>query len=111
MTSGVALMNFPPFEEIPEPLRDNSLIAMRFCYTGEDLEGRGEEFLKPWREAFGEPVMDTFGVMPYEAMDAISMDPVAPMGAYGHSEMLVEIEATAMAWDGKGGRDVKGRIR
>jgi enamine deaminase RidA (YjgF/YER057c/UK114 family) len=27
------------------------------------------------------------------------------------SEMLVEIEATAMAWDGKGGRDVKGRRR
>ena len=26
-------------------------------------------------------------------------------------EMLVEIEATAMAWDGKGGRDVKGRRR
>jgi enamine deaminase RidA (YjgF/YER057c/UK114 family) len=27
------------------------------------------------------------------------------------SEMLVENEATAMAWDGKGGRDVKGRRR
>jgi enamine deaminase RidA (YjgF/YER057c/UK114 family) len=26
-------------------------------------------------------------------------------------EMLVEIEATAMAWDGKGGRDVKARRR
>jgi enamine deaminase RidA (YjgF/YER057c/UK114 family) len=26
-------------------------------------------------------------------------------------EMLLEIEATAMAWDGKGGSDVKGRRR
>jgi enamine deaminase RidA (YjgF/YER057c/UK114 family) len=26
-------------------------------------------------------------------------------------EMLVDIEATAMAWEGKGGRDVKGRRR
>ena len=91
VTSGVAFMNFPPFEEIPEPLRGNSLIAMRFCYTGEDLQEQGEELLRPWREEVGEPVMDTFGVMPYEAMDAISMDPVDPMGAYGHVEMLRDL--------------------
>jgi FAD/FMN-containing dehydrogenase len=90
VTSGVAFMNFPPFEEIPEPLRGNSLIAVRACYTGEDLEEKGEELLRPWRE-FGEPVMDTFGVMPYAAMDAISMDPVDPMGAYGHVEMLRDL--------------------
>ena len=91
MTSGVAFINFPPFEEIPEPLRGNSLIAMRFCYTGEDLQEKGEELLRPWREEFGEPVMDTFGVIAYEAMDAISMDPVDPMGAYGHVEMLRDL--------------------
>ena len=90
MTSGIAFINFPPFEEIPEPLRGNSLIAVRACYTGEDLEEKGEELLRPWRE-FGEPVMDTFGVMPDEAMDAISMDPVDPMGAYGHVEMLRDL--------------------
>ena len=90
VTSGVAFMNLPPFEEIPEPLRGNSLIAVRACYTGEDLEEKGEELLRPWRE-FGEPVMDTFGVMPYAAMDAISMDPVNPMGAYGHVEMLRDL--------------------
>ena len=91
VTSGIAFINFPPFEEIPEPLRGNSLIAMRFCYTGEDLQEKGEELLRPWREEFGEPVMDTFGVMAYEAMDAISMDPVDPMGAYGHVEMLRDL--------------------
>jgi FAD/FMN-containing dehydrogenase len=90
VTSGVAFMNFPPFEEIPEPLRGNSLIAVRACYTGGDLEEKGEELLRPWRE-FGEPVMDTFGIMPYAAMDAISMDPVDPMGAYGHVEMLRDL--------------------
>ena len=91
VTSGVAFMNFPPFEEIPEPLRGNSLIAIRACYTGKDLEEKGEELLRPWREGFGEPVMDTFGVMPYEAMDMISMDPVDPIGAYGHVEMLQDL--------------------
>jgi hypothetical protein len=91
VTSGVAFMNFPPFEEIPEPLRGNSLMAVRFCYTGGDLQEKGEELLRPWREEVGEPVVDTFGVMAYEAMDAISMDPVDPMGAYGHVEMLRDL--------------------
>jgi len=95
VTSGVAFMNFPPFEEIPEPLRGNSLMAVRFCYTGEDLQEKGEELLRPWREEIGEPVMDTFGVMPYEAMDMISMDPVEPMGAYGHVEMLHDLSPEA----------------
>jgi FAD/FMN-containing dehydrogenase len=91
VTSGVAFMNFPPFEGIPEPLRGNSLMAVRFCYTGGDLQEKGEELLRPWREEIGEPVVDTFGVMPYGAMDAISMDPVDPMGAYGHVEMLRDL--------------------
>src|SRR5918999_210877 len=90
VTSGVAFMNFPPFEDIPEPLRGNSLIAVRACYTGDDLAEKGEELLRLWREV-GEPVMDTFSVMPYEAMDMISMDPVDPMGAYGHVEMLRDL--------------------
>ena len=92
VTSAVAFLNVPPMPDIPEPLRGRSVITVRFCYTGEDLEGRGEELLTPWRELgetrIGEPIMDTFGVMPYEMMDMISMDPVNPLGSYGHSEML-----------------------
>jgi len=91
VTSSVLFLNVPPMPEIPEPIRGGSFIVMRFCYTGDDLEERGEKFLKPWREAFGVPVFDTFGVLPYEMMDMISMDPVDPMGAYGHSEMLRDL--------------------
>ena len=90
VTSAVAFLNVPPMPGIPEPLKGRSVITMRFCYTGEDLEGRGEELLTPWRE-LGEPIMGTFGVMPYEMMDMISMDPVEPLGAYGHSEMLRDL--------------------
>jgi len=91
VTSAITFLNVPPLPEIPEPIRGGSFIVMRFCYTGEDLEGRGEELLKPWRETFGEPVFDTFGVMPSTMMDMISMDPVDPIGAYGHSEMLNDL--------------------
>jgi hypothetical protein len=40
--------------------------------------------------------MDTFGMMPYAAMDSISMDPVDPMGARQHSEMLSELSPEAI---------------
>jgi FAD/FMN-containing dehydrogenase len=95
VTSAVAFLNVPPMPDIPEPLRGRSVITVRFCYTGENLEEKGEDLLEPWRELgatrIGEPIMDTFGVMPYEAMDMISMDPVDPLGAYGHSEMLRDL--------------------
>ena len=95
VTSAVAFLNVPPMPDIPEPLRGRSVITMRFCHTGDDLEGRGEQLLRPWRELgetrIGEPIMDTFGVMPYQMMDMISMDPVDPLGAYGHSEMLRDL--------------------
>ena len=92
VTSSAALLNVPPMPDVPEPLSGRSVIALRFCFTGEDLEGRGQELLSPWRE-LGEPIMDTFGVMPYEMMDMISMDPVDPLGAYGHSEMLRDLSS------------------
>src|SRR4028118_2238562 len=90
VTSAVTFLNVPPIPDVPEPLRGRSVITVRFCYTGEDLAGKGEEMLAPWR-GLGDPVMDTFGVMPYEAMDMISMDPVDPLGASGHTEMVRDL--------------------
>jgi FAD/FMN-containing dehydrogenase len=90
VTSAVTFLNVPPIPDVPEPLRGRSVITVRFCYTGEDLAEKGEELHGPWR-GLGEPIMDTFGVMPYEAMDMISMDPVDPLGAYGHTEMLRDL--------------------
>lgn len=89
MTSAVTFMNIPPIPDIPEPLRGKSFITVRGCYCGDDPH-KGEELLAAWRE-FGEPEVDTFGVMPVPAMDAISMDPVDPIGASGHSELLRDL--------------------
>jgi hypothetical protein len=72
-----------------------SVIALRGCYCGES-PGDGEELVRPMREELGEPIMDTFGMMPYAAMDSISMDPVDPMGARQHSEMLSELSPEAI---------------
>ena len=89
-STGVAFLNVPPLPALPEPLRGKSVIALRGCYCGESPEA-GEELLHPVREELGEPIMDTFGKMPFAAMDSISMDPVDPMGARQHSEMLGEL--------------------
>jgi len=90
MTTAVAFMNIPPLPDIPEPLRGGSFVAVRGCYSGENPED-GEAMFRPVREGLGDPVMDTFGVMPVAAMDAISMDPVDPIGAVQRSEMLRDL--------------------
>jgi hypothetical protein len=95
MTSGVAFLNVPLLPALPEPLRGKSVIALRGCYRGES-PGDGEELVRPMREELGEPIMDTFGIMPYAAMDSISMDPVDPMGARQHSEMLRDLSPEAI---------------
>ena len=90
MMSAATFRNFPPLPMIPEPFRGRSFIAVRGCYCGGDL-GEGEEVLRPVQRALGEPEIDTFAVMPAAAMDSISMDPVSPIGAYSHSEMLRDL--------------------
>jgi FAD/FMN-containing dehydrogenase len=90
MTSGVAFLNVPPLPALPELLRGKSVIALRGCYCGE-TPGDGEELVRPMREELGEPIMDTFGMMPYAAMDSISMDPVDPMGTRQHSELMSDL--------------------
>jgi FAD/FMN-containing dehydrogenase len=94
-STGVAFLNIPPLPALPELLRGRSVIALRGCYCGES-PGDGEEMLRPVREELGEPIMDTFGPMPFAAMDSISMDPVDPMGARQHSEMLRELSPEAI---------------
>jgi FAD/FMN-containing dehydrogenase len=93
-TAAVTFLNIPPIPEIPEPLSGGSFISVRGCYCGESPEA-GEELLRPWRD-FGEPVVDTFRVMSYREMDMISMDPVDPIGAYTHVEMLGDLTPEAI---------------
>ena len=94
MTTAIAFMNFPSLPAFPEPLRGKSFISVRGCYCGDPVEG-GEELLGPWR-GFGEPQVDTFRVMPHQQMDMISMNPVDPIGAYTHVELLGELSPEAI---------------
>jgi FAD/FMN-containing dehydrogenase len=94
-STGMAFLNVPPLPALPEPLRGRSVMVLRGCYCGEKPED-GEESLRPVREELGEPIMDTFGKMPFAAMDSISMDPVDPLGTRQRSEMLGDLSPEAI---------------
>jgi hypothetical protein len=68
---------------------------VRGCYCGESPE-EGALFLHPVREELGEPEVDMFGVLPYQQMGMISMDPPDPIGAYTHVELLGELSHEAI---------------
>jgi FAD/FMN-containing dehydrogenase len=76
LTSSVLLFNFPPFPQVPEPLRGKSFTIVRGCYAGDPQEG--EALLRHWRD-WQAPIMDMWGPMPFTQAAAISQDPVDPM--------------------------------
>jgi FAD/FMN-containing dehydrogenase len=87
MTSAVAFRRFPPLPTIPEVFRGRLFIALRGCWCGPDLE-EGVRLVAAARAALGPPVVDTWQGMPAAGLDAVSMDPVDPIGAHQHSELL-----------------------
>jgi hypothetical protein len=88
MTSSVVLMNYPPFEEVPEPIRGRSFVIVRGCHSGSLDEG--EQLMDGWR-AWATPALDMFGPMPFAAVETISSDPVDPVAAAVTTEWLTEL--------------------
>ncbi len=88
LTSSVVLMNFPPFPDVPEPLRGQSFAIVRGCWSGPVEEG--EQWLRPWRE-WAEPAIDMFGPLPFSQAAAISNDPVDPLPAALSTEWLTDL--------------------
>jgi FAD/FMN-containing dehydrogenase len=95
VTAAFAFMNVPPLPFVPEVLRGKSVAIIRGCYCGENPE-QGEEFFRPVRQKLGNPMLDTFRIMPVTAMDTISKDPVDPMGVLQYGGMLKDLSAEAI---------------
>jgi hypothetical protein len=90
LTSAVVVMNFPPFEEVPEPVRGQSFVMVRGCWCG-DLD-RGAALIDQWRD-WREPALDMFGPMPFARMAEISQDPVDPLPAAVTTDSLTDLDA------------------
>lgn len=97
VTSIGRVMAFPPFPEIPEPLRGNSFAVVEAVHLGD--EESGAELLAPLRELG--PGMDTFATQPPAGIAGLHMDPPEPSPALGDGMLLGDLDEAALeAWLG-----------
>ncbi len=94
ITASIAIMRFPPLPFLPPMLRGQNVITIRACAVG-DL-ARAEQIVAPMR-SLGTSILDTFGVMPFSAIDTISSDPIDPMPAVSTTALIRELSADAIA--------------
>lgn len=78
LSSSVAVLNLPPLEILPEPLRGGSFACVRVCYSGLDLLP-GVAAVRELRHALGAPLIDQVRRMPAVDLDLISAEPVDPL--------------------------------
>lgn len=95
ITASISIMRFPPLPIVPPPLQGAACVVVRACAC-ENLAS-AEMIVAPMRH-LATPLMDTFDTMPFTAIDAISMDPTAPMPVAARTVMLDSLgEATVDA--------------
>lgn len=88
-TTAFTIMSFPPFEDIPEPMRGKSFAIVRGCHCGDLAEAAA--MIDAWRD-WREPALDLFGEMPFRDAAAISQDPVDPVPAMSSARWLTGID-------------------
>ncbi len=92
VTSLARVMNFPPLDEIPEPLRGGSFaIVEAVALLGED---EAAEILAPLR-GLG-PLMDTFATQPPTGIVDLHMDPPEPSPYTGQGMLLGDLPSEAI---------------
>jgi FAD/FMN-containing dehydrogenase len=92
MTSVGRIMQFPPFPDVPEPLRGKSFVLVEAFFVGSEEDG--EALLEPLR-ALG-PVMDTVSLVPPVALSEMHMDPPDPVPYFGGHAALEDLPAVAI---------------
>jgi FAD/FMN-containing dehydrogenase len=75
VTSVGRILQFPPLEEIPEPLRGAKFAIVEAVYMGD--EASGSDLLKPLRDLG--PAMDTFAMVAPADIAELHMDPPQPV--------------------------------
>ena len=90
VSTSVALLRLPDMDIIPEPMRGQFLVHLRFCHLGD--EESGARLLAPMREA-SPPVMDMVAPMSYLDIDMVHMDPPVPVPFMHAGEFLSAFNA------------------
>ncbi|MEX5235825.1 FAD-binding oxidoreductase [Kocuria arenosa] len=94
-STSIALLRLPEMDIVPEPLRNQFVVHLRYACTADEEESA--RLLSPMR-AVSHPVMDTVGPMSYRDVDAIHMDPPVPLPYLDAGRLLEDMgEATVEA--------------
>src|SRR5581483_6303034 len=93
ITSVGRILQLPPLELIPEPVRGRSWAVVQAVYAGESLE-EAARLLEPMR-ALG-PEIDTFDVMTMPELSHLHMDPEQPVPGLGDGGMLDRLDDDAI---------------
>jgi hypothetical protein len=92
MTSLGRLLNVPPLEQIPEPLRGRSFVVVEAAWLGDETSG--SEQIAPLREL--EPEMDTFAMIAPTGLAALHNDPPEPVPGAADGMLLDDFSAEAI---------------
>jgi FAD/FMN-containing dehydrogenase len=92
VTSVGRMLQFPPFEEVPEHLRGQQFSAIEAACLMPEAEA--VELLAPLRELG--PAMDTFESVPPEVLSHLHMDPPMPVPYLSCHELLADAPAEAI---------------
>ncbi|MGY1942378.1 FAD-binding oxidoreductase [Nocardia asiatica] len=94
VTSTLAMLAYPDFPHLPEPLRGRYVASIRIAYSGPAEEG--ERLVAPLR-AVGERLRDDLRAMPYTESHTIHSDPDHPHAYAATNALLGEFTAEAAA--------------
>ena len=92
VTTSARIMQFPPFPEVPEPLRGRAFVVVDGAYNGPEAEGAAA--FAPLRDLG--PEVDLFAAVPPVALSHIHMDPPEPVPGRGDGTLLGELPASAI---------------
>jgi FAD/FMN-containing dehydrogenase len=75
-TTSIALLRLPPEPHLPEPIRGQFVVQVRYAHL--DGVSAGTDQFAPMR-AVAPVLMDSVGEIPYAAVDSIHQDPTEPV--------------------------------
>jgi FAD/FMN-containing dehydrogenase len=89
VTTSLRIMQLPPLDEIPAPLRGRAIVMIDGAVTGDPA------VLGPLRALA--PEIDTFGPLPAAALARLHQDPEQPVPSVSESALVRELPADAIA--------------
>ncbi len=92
LSTWARILQVPPLPDIPEPVRGRKLVVVEAAYLGAQEPGR--ELLRPLRDLG--PELDTFAVVPPEALGHLHMDPEEPVPFAISGQLLDDLPPAAI---------------